>query len=210
MKAKELERLERISAYERSCREKGYRLIGGIDEAGRGPLAGPVVAACVILPEGFLAEGVNDSKKVPPERRERLFDVILEAAVAVGTGIVDGETIDRINILQATKLAMRKAVEGLGTKPDILLIDALRLEDVPIDQMPIVKGDAKSISIAAASIVAKVTRDRIMIEWDRRYPEYGFARHKGYGTAEHLEAIRRHGVCEIHRKTFTGCRTDEP
>ena len=205
MKPAELERLEKLSEIERSYYKKGIIFIAGMDEAGRGPLAGPVVAACVILPPGFLADGVNDSKKVAPEKREKLYIIIMNEALSVGIGIIDEQTIDRINILNATKMAMVDAYKKLSLKPDILLVDALKLDEIDIEQSNIIKGDTLSISIASASIIAKVTRDRIMTEYDGLYPEYGFAKHKGYATADHLKAIRQFGVCAIHRKTFTGC-----
>ena len=197
----ESKRLEEMSAYERqyalTCRS-----ICGIDEAGRGPLAGPVVAAAVILPQGCRIDYINDSKKLTPKKRDELFDVIMEEAVAVGVGIVDHEVIDRINILQATYEAMRQAISRLSVRPDILLNDAVEIPDVDIPQVPIIKGDAKSITIAAASIIAKVTRDRIMTEADSLYPGYGFAGHKGYGTKAHYDAIEKLGISPIHRYTF--------
>ena len=200
---KEKERLRKISGYERNARLKGYRCVAGIDEAGRGPLAGPVVAACVILPENCLIEGVDDSKKLSAAQRDRLFDIIGKEAVSIGIGIVDEKTIDDINILNATKLAMKQAVGQVTPRPDLLLIDAVKLDDVSIDQHPIIKGDSLSISIAAASIVAKVTRDRMIVEVDARYPAYGFKKHKGYGTEEHINAIKKYGICPIHRISFT-------
>jgi len=200
---KEKARLLKLSQYEIDAATKGYHLIAGIDEAGRGPLAGPVVAACVILPEGCCIEGINDSKKLSPAKREALYDIITKQAVSYGIGIVDEKCIDEINILNATKLAMKKAVEQMDPKPDILLIDAVRLEDIGIPQISITKGDALSISIAAASIIAKVTRDRMIEAMDSLYPEYGFKKHKGYGTAEHINAIKKYGICPIHRISFT-------
>ncbi len=193
-------RLEGMREFERRFSALGT--IAGMDEAGRGPLAGPVVAAAVILPweQDFMY--LNDSKKVTEKRREHLFDEIQSAAIAYGIGIVDPETIDRINILQATYEAMRRAVSALTVTPDILLNDAVIVPGIPIRQESIIKGDAKSISIAAASILAKVTRDRYMREMDSVYPGYGFAAHKGYGTAAHMEAIRRLGPCPIHRRSF--------
>ena len=193
---KEVKRLEKMSVYEQKYREKG--LICGIDEAGRGPLAGPVVAGAVILPADCIIPYLNDSKKLSEKRREELFDIIVHEALAVGVGIVSQERIDEINILQATY----GAVQNLGIKPNILLNDAVTIPEIDVEQVPIVKGDAKSISIAAASIVAKVTRDHIMEEYDALWPEYGFASHKGYGTAAHMEAIRQYGPCTIHRRTF--------
>ena len=197
----ELRRLEGMREY-----EKEYELtcdyVCGIDEAGRGPLAGPVVAAAVILPKGMVIPYVNDSKKLTERRRELLYPEIMEKALAVGVGIVSPEQIDEINILQATYEAMRQALSQLPVHPDVLLNDAVRIPGVDIPQVPIVKGDAKSISIACASVIAKVTRDRMMVEYDQLYPEYGFAGHKGYGSAAHMEALRQIGPCPIHRKTF--------
>lgn len=200
---KELERLKRMTRYEMEAVSQGYCNVAGIDEAGRGPLAGPVVAACVMLPEYCIIEGVNDSKKLSPAKREKLYDIILDRAVSYGIGIVDEKRIDEINILNATKLAMKMAVEQMDIKPDMLLIDAVRLDDLDIPQNSIVKGDELSISIAAASIIAKVSRDRMISEADSQYPEYGFSRHKGYGTAEHINAIKKYGICPIHRISFT-------
>lgn len=176
--------------------------ICGIDEAGRGPLAGPVAAGAVILPRDHDLLFLNDSKKLTPKKREMLFEQIMEEAVAWAVGLVEPARIDEINILQATYEAMRKAIGRLDRQPSVLINDAVRIPDVQIPQIPVIKGDAKCISIAAASIMAKVTRDRIMIELDAQYPEYGFARHKGYGTREHIEAIRKYGPCPIHRRTF--------
>jgi ribonuclease HII len=200
---KELERLKRMTRYEMEAVSQGYCNVAGIDEAGRGPLAGPVVAACVMLPEYCIIEGVNDSKKLSPAKREKLYDIILDRAVSYDIGIVDEKRIDEINILNATKLAMKMAVEQMDIKPDMLLIDAVRLDDLDIPQNSIVKGDELSISIAAASIIAKVSRDRMISEADSQYPEYGFNRHKGYGTAEHINAIKKYGICPIHRISFT-------
>jgi ribonuclease HII len=200
---KELLRLEEMSRYEAEAYASGIRLIGGIDEAGRGPLAGPVVAACVILPEKVLIKGLNDSKKLSPAVRDRLFDEITEKAVSIGVGIVDEKCIDDINILNATKKAMRMAIEKVMPVPELLLIDAVRLDGIGIKQLPIIKGDALSISIAAASVIAKVTRDRMLEEIDGKYPQYGFGKHKGYGTKEHIDAIKKFGICPIHRVSFT-------
>ena len=196
----ERERLEAMRAYERQYGERGR--LCGIDEAGRGPLAGPVVAGAVILPGDCEILYLNDSKKLTEKRRELLYDEIMEKAVAVGVGVVGPERIDGINILQATYEAMRMAVANLSVSPDLLLNDAVTIPLVEIPQVPIVKGDAKSVSIAAASILAKVTRDRMMTEYDKIYPQYGFAKHKGYGTALHIEALHKHGPCPIHRRTF--------
>lgn len=203
MKEAERERLIKLSEYERNCYEKGYEHIAGIDEAGRGPLAGPVVAAAVILPKDCLIEGVNDSKKISEKKREKLYDDIVANALAWGVGIVDNNIIDAINILNATRRAMHTAIEELTIKPDYILIDAeKRVDTNGIPYLPIIKGDALSISIAAASIIAKVTRDRIMREYDSIFPVYGFEKHKGYGTKAHVEAIKENGLCMIHRKTF--------
>lgn len=196
----EAERLEGMRVYERQYEECGR--ICGIDEAGRGPLAGPVVAAAVILPKGLTIPYVNDSKKLTEKRREALYPEIMEKALAVGVGIVSEKRIDEINILQATYEAMRQAIQGLEICPDILLNDAVQIPGVGIRQVPIVKGDAKSISIACASIIAKVTRDRMMIGYDKTYPAYGFAHHKGYGSQAHIAAIQKNGPCPIHRRSF--------
>jgi len=200
---KEIQRLEEMYIYEREAFRQGIRFVAGIDEAGRGPLAGPVVAACVMLPENCLIEGVNDSKKLSAAKREQLYEIIMEKAISVGVGIVDEKTIDEINILNAAKLAMKKAVEQVVPAPELLLIDAVELPDVSIPQKPIIKGDALSFSIAAASIIAKVTRDRMLDELDEKYPVYGFRQHKGYGTAQHIAAIKKYGICPIHRISFT-------
>ena len=200
---KETERLLQMSIYEKQAYLQGFRYVAGIDEAGRGPLAGPVVASCVMLPEGCMIEGVNDSKKLSPIQRERLYGLIVEQAISIGTGIIDEKSIDDVNILNATKLAMKDAVEQVKPIPDILLIDAVRLEGVDITQVPIIKGDALSLSIAAASIIAKVTRDHLIDLADEIYPQYGFKNHKGYGTQEHINAIKKYGICPIHRISFT-------
>ncbi len=200
---KELNRLKNLTQYEQKWYEKGINYIAGLDEAGRGPLAGPVAAAAVILPRGLLIEGVNDSKKLNEKTRERLYDIIIKESLAWAVGIADNNIIDEINILNATRLAMKLAVDKLEIKPDVLLIDAEKLEGYEAAQESIVKGDALSHSIAAASIIAKVTRDRIISEYDKQYSEYGFSKHKGYGTAEHINAIKENGLCPIHRRTFT-------
>jgi ribonuclease HII len=192
--------------FESRARKQGFLTIAGIDEAGRGPLAGPVVAAAVILPEGHTIEGVNDSKKLSEAMRSRLYDSIMNEAVSVGVGISDNGTVDRINILQATLRAMETAVGNLTVSPDCLLIDGISKTSLMITQKTIKKGDSLSHSIAAASIIAKVTRDRMMEEYDREYPGYGFAGHKGYGAASHLAAIVALGPCPIHRLTFRGVR----
>ena len=190
-----------IYIYDEALRRK-YPLIAGLDEAGRGPLAGPVVAAAVILPSVLFIEGLRDSKKTTEKDRKRIFWDIVQRADAVGVGIVGAETIDRINILQSTRQAMKTAVEDLGTGPDMLVIDAVKLSDVNIRQESMFKGESVSASIAAASIVAKVIRDEIMCEYHEKYPEYGFKGHKGYGTKRHIESINRYGPCPIHRKSF--------
>lgn len=198
----ELKRLDTISQYERQYAACGY--ICGIDEVGRGPLAGPVVAGAVVLPQDCRIKYINDSKKLSAAMRERLYDEIMEKAVAVGIGYASEKRIDEINILNATYEAMREAISKLGLTPDILLNDAVTIPGVSIKQVPIIKGDAKSISIGAASIVAKVTRDRLMTELSETYPEYDFASNKGYGSAKHIEAIKKLGPCEIHRRSFIG------
>jgi ribonuclease HII len=200
-------RHEQMFAYERNAKTQGYRLIAGIDEAGRGPLAGPVVAAAVILPEEIDLPGLNDSKQVKEETRERLYGLIREQAVAYGVGIADVAYIDEHNILQATFEAARRAMQELqhafpASVPDYLLTDFLKIPEVTQPYEAIVKGDANSYSIAAASILAKVTRDRMMVEYAAQYPHYGFEKHKGYASAEHMQAIEQHGPCAIHRKTF--------
>lgn len=213
MTEKELLRLQEIQKIERELYQKGVKSICGIDEAGRGPLAGPVVVASVIMPEGSMIEGVNDSKKVSEKKREKLYEQIIDEAVAYGVGIIDQNEIDRINILNATKEGLTLCIKELEKdlkeknrgieKPEIILVDALtKIDTDHIPYQSIIKGDAKSYSIAAASIIAKVTRDRIMRQWDEVYPEYGFAKHKGYGTAMHISAIKQYGICPLHRKTF--------
>ena len=198
----ELARLDAMKKYEKEYSDKG--LVCGVDEAGRGPLAGPVVAAAVILPEDETFIYLNDSKKVTEKRREALYEQIVMKAVSYGIGIVSHDIIDEINILQATYRAMKEAVENMGRQPSVCLVDAVTIPDLESDilQVPIVKGDAKSLSIAAASVLAKVTRDRIMTEMGEKYPEYGFGKHKGYGTRAHIEAIKEFGACPEHRKTF--------
>ena len=196
----EKKRIYDLQEYERQYSEIAY--ICGIDEVGRGPFAGPVVAGAVILPKDCDILYINDSKKLSEKVREMLYDEILEKAVSASVGIVGPERIDEINILQATYEAMRKAIEGLKVTPDILLNDAVTIPSVDIKQVPIIKGDAKSISIGAASIFAKVTRDRMMVEYDKQYPEYGFAKNVGYGTADHIAALKKYGPCPIHRKSF--------
>ena len=198
----EYDRLDAMMAYERQYEASGF--ICGIDEAGRGPLAGPVVAGAVILPKGCRILYLNDSKKLTEKRREELFDEIKEKAVCWGVGIVSPARIDEINILQATYEAMRDAVSQLDPAPNLLLNDAVTIPQVNIPQVPIIKGDAKSLSIAAASVLAKVTRDRLMKEYDKVMPEYGFSSHKGYGSAAHIEALKKYGPSLIHRKSFIG------
>lgn len=188
--------------YELQAQESGVNLVAGIDEAGRGPLAGPVVAAAVILGTNSAIQGLNDSKLLTPNQREKLFTEIKKEARAINVSIVTAETIDRINILQATKLAMSRAVQGLEPQPELLLIDGPINLHIKIPQIPIIKGDQLSLSIAAASVIAKVTRDRIMEELHNRFPQYRFDRNKGYGTKEHISAIRKHGPCIEHRKYF--------
>ena len=192
--------------FEELARRQGYLCIAGIDEAGRGALAGPVVAAAVVLPKGVEIPGINDSKKLTPAKRNELFDLILEKALSVGIGSGDHLLIDRVNILQATLVAMKEAVLGISPPPDYLLIDGISKIPISIHQRTIKKGDSASISIAAASIIAKVTRDRLMVGFDRDYPGYGFAEHKGYGCAAHMDAIAALGPCVIHRKTFRGVK----
>lgn len=198
----EKERIENLKEYEYKYAE--YQYICGIDEVGRGPLAGPVVAGAVILPKDCNILYINDSKKLSEKKREMLYDEIMEKAVATGIGYATPERIDEINILQATYEAMRDAINHLAIKPDILLNDAVTIPQVTIKQVPIIKGDAKSISIGAASIIAKVTRDRLMVEYDQIMPEYGFVSNKGYGSAAHIEAIKKYGPSPIHRKSFIG------
>lgn len=181
---------------------EGYNAVCGIDEAGRGPLSGPVCAAAVILPRGLIIEGLNDSKKLTAKKREKLFDIIIQSAIAYGIGLASPEEIDAINILNADMLAMKRAIEALQTPADFALVDGNIARDLPIPAMPVIKGDALSYSIAAASVLAKVTRDRLCLEDDKNYPEYGFAKHKGYGTKDHMDALRRLGPSPIHRKSF--------
>lgn len=203
MKEKEIERLTTLKEEENKLYNENIKYICGIDEAGRGPLAGPVVVGAVILPEDSFIEGVNDSKKVSEKKREKLYEQITEEAIAYSVGIVDQKTIDEINILNATKLGVKLALEGLSQKPEIIMVDALNnMDTLGIPYISVVKGDAKNYCIAAASIIAKVTRDRMMREWDEVYPIYGFAKHKGYGTAEHIRIIKENGPCLLHRKSF--------
>ena len=204
MKEKEEARLLLLKEHENELRNKGFKTICGIDEAGRGPLAGPVVIASVIMPANSMIEGVNDSKKISEKKREKIYEQILEEAVSYGIAIIGQDEIDEINILNATKKGLTISLQELTEKPDLIVVDALSgIDTMGIPYESIIKGDAKCYSIAAASILAKVTRDRIMREWDKVYPEYGFEKHKGYGTAAHIAAIREHGICPIHRISFT-------
>ena len=195
------ERLEAMLAYEKECYARGMELIAGVDEVGRGPLAGPVVAAAVILPKACKIPGLNDSKKIPKSKHKEIYEVVLQNAIAIGIGVKDNQVIDQVNIYEATKLAMMEAIGQLEPQPQHLLIDAMKL-DLPISQTSIIKGDANSLSIAAASIVAKVTRDQMMEEFDKEYPGYDFAQNAGYGTAKHLAGLDKLGVTPIHRRSF--------
>ncbi|MCX5916625.1 MAG: ribonuclease HII [Deltaproteobacteria bacterium] len=188
--------------FEEKARRQGFQVIAGLDEAGRGPLAGPVVAAAVVLPRTRSIQGVADSKTLKAEQREKALSLIRKRALGIGVGIVEAEEIDRLNILQASLKAMELALQDLSLSPDCLLIDGLYTLRLPLNQQAIIKGDGRCLSIAAASIVAKVTRDRLMVDYHERYPQYNFARHKGYGTREHLQAIREHGCCPLHRQSF--------
>lgn len=202
MKEKEEERLQKMLEIEEGLYSKGIKLVCGVDEAGRGPLCGPVVAAAVILKPDSKIEGVNDSKKLSEKKREQVYENIMENALAVGVGMSDVDVIESVNILNATKLAMKEAISKLKVQPEYVLIDGNQMIDITIPGETVVHGDAISESIAAASIVAKVTRDRMLIEWDKEYPEYGFAKHKGYGTKAHVEAIGKYGLTPIHRPSF--------
>ncbi len=188
--------------YEKELYNKGYKLIAGVDEVGRGPLVGPVVVACVILPKDFFLEGLTDSKKLSEKKREQFYDIIMEQAISVSIGIKDENVIDEVNIYEATKLAMYEAIETSKVKPDYVLIDAMKLENLDVPSLSIIKGDLKSISISAASVIAKVTRDRMMYELDKLYPMYNFKKNKGYPTKEHVIAIEKYGILKQHRKTF--------
>ncbi len=204
MKDKEIERLTNLKEMEKDLYEKGFNNICGIDEAGRGPLAGPVVIAGVIMPKDSMIEGINDSKKVSEKKREKLYDIIIEEAISYSVAIIDQNIIDDINILNATKQGLTQVIDDLQIKPDLIIVDALtHINTRGIPYESIIKGDAKCYSIAAASIIAKVTRDRIMRQWDEIYPQYGFINHKGYGTAKHISAIKQYGICPIHRISFT-------
>lgn len=204
MKEKEEERLNELKKIEKELHNNGMKYICGIDEAGRGPLAGPVVVASVIMPEDSMIEGVNDSKKVSEKKREKLYDEITKNAISWSVAIIDHKKIDEENILNATKEGLTNCIQSLETKPNIIIVDALeKINTCGIPYQSIIKGDAKCYSIAAASIIAKVTRDRIMRQWDEVYPQYGFAKHKGYGTTAHISAIKEYGLCPIHRRSFT-------
>ena len=194
-------RLEKMLAYEKELYSQGIQLIAGVDEVGRGPLAGPVVAAAVILPENCKIPGLNDSKKIPKSKHQAIYQAVLDQALSVGIGVKDNQVIDQVNIYEATKLAMLEAIQELDQQPQHLLIDAMKL-DLPISQTSIIKGDANSLSIAAASIVAKVTRDQMMAAYDQEYPGYDFGQNAGYGTTKHLEGLEKHGVTPIHRRSF--------
>lgn len=203
MKEKEIERLSKLKEFEQKLYDDKIKYIAGIDEAGRGPLAGPVVIGCVIMKKESFIEYINDSKKVSEKRRETLYEKITDEAISWSTGIVWQNEIDEINILNATKKALTIAIDNLGVKPDMILVDALdKIDTRGIPYISVIKGDAKIYSISAASIIAKVTRDRIMREYDEVYPEYEFSSHKGYGTAKHIKAIKEYGICPLHRKTF--------
>ena len=199
-----------MDSFERDARGRGYGLVAGIDEAGRGPLAGPVIAAAVILRADYRDPRINDSKKLSSRLRETLYDVIQQEALAIGIGVVEAPVIDTVNILQATLAAMKESVLGLSPRPDYLLVDGINRIPVPIPQQPVIHGDALSISIASASIVAKVSRDRIMEMYHRQFPQYNFLNNKGYGTREHREAIIRYGRCKIHRSSFHVAEIDYP
>lgn len=188
--------------FEKELYNKGYKLIAGVDEVGRGPLVGPVVVACVILPKDFFLEELTDSKKLSEKKREQFYDIIMEQAISVSIGIKDENVIDEVNIYEATKLAMYEAIETSKVKPDYVLIDAMKLENLDVPSLSIIKGDLKSISISAASVIAKVTRDRMMYELDKLYPMYNFKKNKGYPTKEHVIAIEKYGILKQHRKTF--------
>lgn len=200
-------RVDALYQYEYEAAQQGMEVVAGVDEAGRGPLAGPVVVAAVILPQGLFLPKLSDSKKLSAKVREELYQKIMDEAVSVGKAVIDEKTIDRINIYQATINGMYDAIFALQPQPQKVLIDAVPLDNLPMPSLSMIKGDAKSASIAAASIIAKVTRDHMMDEYDKKYPEYGFAQHKGYGTAQHVEAIRKYGPCPIHRCSFEPIRS---
>ncbi len=199
---KELKESVDLLKYEKDLYEKGFTLIAGVDEAGRGPLVGPVVAGAVILPKGYFLEGLIDSKQLTEKKRDKFYDIIMKDAVAVGVGVVDAKKIDEINILEASRLAMKLAIENLKIKPEYVLSDAMKLNNIDIPYTDIIHGDALSLSVAAGSVIAKVTRDRMMYELDKKYPEYGFAKHKGYPTKLHLENIKKYGLLENYRFTY--------
>lgn len=202
MKDEELQRLKNMLEIENNLYNQGYKYICGVDEAGRGPLCGPVVASAVILPKDICIEGVNDSKKLSEKKREKLYDEIMARALAVGIGISDVDVIEKVNILNATKLAMIQAINDLQITPDYVIVDGNQKIDITIPLDTVIKGDSKSESIACASIIAKVTRDRMLLKYDKEYPEYGFSKHKGYGTKLHIEAIKEYGITPIHRTSF--------
>ncbi len=202
----EAARLERLCVLERKLRGEGSLRIAGVDESGRGPIAGPVVAAAVILPADPFIPGIDDCKKLSPERRSELFEAINELAISIGVAVVESSEIDSTDILRATFRAMREAVANLSVRPDVVIVDGRDRPGCGVREIPVVKGDSKSLSVAAASIIAKVTRDRIMEDYDARFPVYGFSKHKGYGTAEHISALRKHGPCPIHRRSFRTVR----
>ena len=203
----ERQRVAELYNYERQFWAKGCEFVAGVDEAGRGPLAGPVSVAAVILPHDLYLPKINDSKKLSAKVRDELYDEIMDKALAIKTALVDAKTIDRVNIYQATINGMYESIFGLAQEPQAVLIDAVKLDNLPMVSKSIIKGDAKSASIAAASIIAKVNRDRLMDEYDKQYPEYGFAQHKGYGTAQHIEALKKYGPCPIHRLSFEPIRS---
>ncbi len=191
-------------AYEKRCKQQGYKLIAGVDEVGRGPLAGPVCCACVIMPLDNIIDGVDDSKKLSEKKREQLYEQIMQKAICVQVELIDNNKIDELNIGVATKLCMANAINNMGIMPDIVLVDAVKGLDTKVPTLPIIHGDALSYSIGAASIVAKVTRDRLLCELAKKYPNYGLEKHKGYGTKQHMDAIRKYGATEIHRQSFLG------
>lgn len=200
--AKQKIEVDDLLKFEKELYSQGLTLIGGVDEAGRGPLVGPVVAACVILPVNYELEGLNDSKQLSEKKRDLLFDIIMKDAISVGVGIVEADMIDKINILEASRLAMKLAIDNMDVKPEFVLSDAMKLNNIDIPYKDIVHGDALSLSIAAGSVIAKVTRDRMLYELDKEYPEYGFAKHKGYPTKAHLEAIQKYGLLKNYRFTY--------
>ena len=202
MKKKEIMENIDLLKYEKELYNQGINLIGGVDEAGRGPLVGPVVAACVILPKNYDLPGLNDSKQLTEKKRDKFYDIIMKDAISVGVGIVDAAKIDEINILEASRLAMKLAIEDMNVKPEFVLSDAMKLTNIDIPYKDIVHGDALSLSIAAGSVIAKVTRDRMMYELDKKYPEYGFAKHKGYPTKLHLENIKKYGLLDNYRLSY--------